>query len=198
MKNVYACLQPGWADWEAAYVLSGLRRHFGRNVQVATPDGGPVQSIGGLTVKADLRFADICASNGEFLILIDSDAWTTVATEPIAEVLRASYAANAVIARICAATIAIARAGLLVNRAHTSNNRSFLAEYAPGYAGSDCYVDSQISVVDGSIVTAPGLAPLSFARDVFKLANPNKPDDADRYFEAYSREVHMTQGRQWG
>lgn len=188
MSQVYAFLQPGWADWEAGYVLSGLRRNFQRTVSVATPDGRPALSIGGLEVSAQQRFAEVKPAAGDVLLLIGSDAWITYEARGLADILGSALAEGVTVGAICAATVPLARAGLLAGRAHTSNSADFLREHAPDYAGCELYVDRTTAIADRNLVTASGLAALAFAREVFRLAQSDDPRWADKYYEVFSRE----------
>ena len=51
------------------------------------------------------------------------------------------HARGVPIAAICGATLALARAGLLNDRAHTSNEQAYLTSMAPEYTGAAQYVD---------------------------------------------------------
>ena len=70
-------------------------------------------------------------------------------------------AAGVPVAAICGATFGLARAGLLDDRKHTSNDPRFLA--SSGYAGGDRYVDAP-AVDDRGVITASAMAPLEFAQ----------------------------------
>ena len=71
------------------------------------------------------------------------------------------------IAAICAATVAIARLGLLRGRRHTSNGLEYLRSNVPGYAEAANYVDSP-AVRDRGLITASGLGDVEFARELFE------------------------------
>ena len=86
------------------------------------------------------------------------------------DLLVAQHSGGAVIAGICGGTLALARAGLLNDIAHTSNDPAFLARNAEGYAGERHYVESASAISQNRIVTAPGTAPASFAAAVFEGA----------------------------
>jgi putative intracellular protease/amidase len=172
MTRVVAFFQPGWADWEAGSVLALLREHFGAVVMVATPDGGPQTSIGGIRAAADAAFADIRPTDAEVFLAIGSDAWPDFHDEAFSELLRQALHADKIVGVICAATIAAARAGLFEGRAHASNGQGWLLEHAPTYAGAEGYVESPRAVVDGRLVSAPGSAPGTFASAILRLLAP--------------------------
>jgi putative intracellular protease/amidase len=71
------------------------------------------------------------------------------------------------IAAICAATVAIARLGLLRGRRHTSNGLEYLRLNVPDYAEAANYVDSP-AVRDRGLITASGLGDVEFARELFE------------------------------
>src|SRR5665213_359912 len=129
MTRVVAFFQPGWADWEAGSVLALLREHFGAAIMVATPDGGPQTSIGGVRAAADAAFADIRPADAEVFLAIGSGAWPDFHDEAFSDLLRQALHADKIVGAICAATIAAARAGLFEGRLHTSNGKGWLLDH---------------------------------------------------------------------
>ena len=172
MTRVVAFFQPGWADWEAGTVLGMLREHFGAQVCIATPDGGPQTSIGGVRAAADAAFSEIGPEDAEVFLVIGSDAWTGFQDQGFFALLREALAGGAIVGAICAGTVAAARAGLFDGRAHTSNGRDWLAKTAPGYVGAEGYVDTPKAVCDGRLVSAPGTAPGTFSSQILRLVAP--------------------------
>jgi len=172
MTRVVAFFQPGWADWEAGSVLALLREHFGAEIRIATPSGGPETSIGGVRAAADAAFADIGPDDADVFLAIGSDAWPDYRDEAFFALLRQALAMGRIVGAICAATVAAARAGLLQGRAHTSNGHEWLLHHAPDYAGRERYVDTPSAVTDGRLITAPGSAPGTFAGAVLRLVAP--------------------------
>jgi putative intracellular protease/amidase len=188
MTIAISFLQPGWADWEAGPVLAALREHYGVQIEIATPDGEPQTSIGGVLAAADYTFADPVLADAEVLLLIGSDAWSDYRDEAVFSLLRQAHADGKIIGAICAGTVAIARAGLLAGKAHTSNDRAWLAKVAPGYAGAEHYVDTPKAVTDGRLVTASGLAPVTFSAAIARLVAPEAGDQHDEYVAMFARE----------
>lgn len=186
--NVVAFFQPGWADWEAGPVLALLREHFGAQVRIATPDGRPQTSIGGVSANADASFHEIGASDAEVFLAIGSDRWPSFEDEAFFSFLSDAVAADAVVGLICAGTVAGARAGLFSNRAHTSNGREWLLGKVPAYAGANRYVDGSRAVTGGRMVTASGLAPFTFASAIARLVAPDAAPQLDKYDALYSAE----------
>lgn len=188
MTRTVAFFQPGWADWEAGQVLALLRGHGGSEVRIATVDGSPQSSIGGVRAAADVSFAEAGSQAADIYLLIGSDAWSTFHHEKFFGMLRDALERGAVVGAICAGTVAAARAGLFANAAHTSNGRDWLAHVAPGYAGSDRYVDSPHAVRSGRLVSASGVAPGTFAATVMEAALPERQAVAEQHCALMSRE----------
>src|SRR4051794_36119220 len=103
MLHVTAFLQPGMADWEAGPVMGGLREYLGGTVSVATPDGRPVQSMGGLKVTPDLAFHEADPAAASAFVLIGSDDWPGFNDERFFELLREADRRRVPTGAICAA-----------------------------------------------------------------------------------------------
>ena len=123
MTVAVALLQPGWADWEAGPVLALLRRELKVQIEIATPDGEPETSIGGILAASDYRFDDPVLSDADLFIAIGSDAWTEGENKAVTALLRQAFADGKPVAGICAGTTALAHAGLFDGRKHTSNGQ---------------------------------------------------------------------------
>ena len=177
MTVAVAFLQPGWADWEAGQVLAALREYYGVQIEIATPDGEPQTSIGGVLAAADYKFADPVLADADVFLLIGSDAWVDYRDEAFDGLLRQVHADGKIVGAICGATVAAARAGLLAGKAHTSNGAEWLAGHAPDYLGIERYVDTPKAVTDGRLVTAPGSAPVTFSASICRLVAPEGKHD---------------------
>ncbi len=188
MTVAVAFLQPGWADWEAGGVLALLREYLKVQVEIATPTGDPETSIGGVLAAADYRFDDPVLSDADVFILIGSDEWSKGENPAISALIRQAFADGKPVAGICAGTTALARAGLFDGKKHTSNGKDWLEGVAPGYAGGEHYVDTPRAVTDGKLVSASGLAPVTFAAAVARLIAPEQEELIAGYVAMFSRE----------
>ena len=188
MTVAVAFLQPGWADWEAGAVLALLREHLKVQIEVATPTGDPETSIGGVLAAADYRFDDPVLSDADVFILVGSEAWSEGETPAISALIRQALADGKPVAGICAGTTALARAGLFAGRKHTSNGKDWLEGVVPGYAGAEHYVDTPRAVTDGKLVSASGLAPVTFAAAVARLVAPEQEALIAGYEAMFARE----------
>jgi putative intracellular protease/amidase len=192
MTVAVAFLQPGWADWEAGSVLPLLRRYLGVQIEIATPDGEPQTSIGGVLAAADYKFSDPVLSDADVFLLIGSDAWVEFKDEAVFGLLRQAVADGKIVGAICAGTVAAARARLFEGRAHTSNGQDWLLEQEAGYAGADGYVDTPKAVTTGKIVSAPGTAPITFAAAIGRLIAPESEEMLAGYEAMCAKEFSAT------
>jgi putative intracellular protease/amidase len=165
---VHVLVFEGFADWEPAFALAELRRSGGLEVVTLGFTEAPVRSMGGLRVVPDRSLSGLAPAAVRLLLLPGGDLWE--GAYPRAElegVLTALYQAEIPIAAICGATLALARAGLLDDHAHTSNELAYLERMAPEYGGTAHYVDA-LAVRDRRLITASGLGPTEFAREIFE------------------------------
>jgi putative intracellular protease/amidase len=170
-KAVYVLVVPGFADWEPAHALAELRRHGGYRVEVVGLTMAPVESMGGLMVQPKRALADVDLTDVAAFILPGGDRWESSPMEPeLAEFLQRLETAHIPLAAICAATVAITRAGLLHGRRHTSNGQDYLRHHVPGYEGAADYVDAP-AVRDRGLITASGLADVEFAAELLDELN---------------------------
>lgn len=185
-RTVHVIIFDGFADWEPAHALAELRRSGGRVVRSAGFTPAPVISMGGLRVMPDCELASIRASDVEMLILPGGDLWEShdyprkVVDSLVAELL----ANETPVAAICGGTVALARAGVLNDRRHTSNLRGYLPAHALEYAGAALYEDAP-AVRDRHVITASGLAPVDFAREIFAELGIFSTADAAVWFEMF-------------
>jgi putative intracellular protease/amidase len=186
MKTAFVFLHNGYADWEPASALAELRRSFGFEVKTVSLTGAPVESMGGLRVIPDMTLAEFPPEAAAVFILPGGDSWMTAEVPAVSEAVRAMAALRRPVAAICAATLALAHAGLLDEHAHTSNGRGFIARFVPRYRGESLYRPLP-AVSDGGVITANGLAPFPFAAEIFRAIAPERSEDIATYEKLYAR-----------
>ena len=177
-----------FADWEYGYLAGSAAEWFDTEIMVLSPDGGPVGSIGGLKVSADRAIADPRNRELSAVACIGSDAWAANDPEGLSALLNSVRGRDGVVAGICGATLALARAGLFDGRAHTSNGVGWIETRIGAYAGQAHYRDVAHAVADGRIVSAPGTAPGTFACEVLKALYPERSEEAARMRALFARE----------
>ena len=163
---VYVLVFDGFADWEPAFAMAELRRSGGLEVTTLGFSEAPVRSMGGLPVVPDRPLTGLDPATVRLLILPGGDLWE--GAHPRAELgptLKALRGAGVPIAAICGATLA--HAGLLDDHAHTSNDLPYLERMVPEYRGAALYRDA-LAVRDRGLITASGLGPVEFAREIFE------------------------------
>lgn len=184
-KAVYLLVIEGFADWEPAHAVAELRRQGQYRVETVGLTSTPVRSMGGITVLPSTIVADVNPADVAVFILPGGDRWEQAPIEPELEALLHRLDVGGVpIAAICAATLAVARAGLLRGRRHTSNGLEYLRSHVPGYADTDNYVDAP-AVRDGKLVTASGLGDVEFARELFEELDVLSAEDRSMWAQIF-------------
>jgi putative intracellular protease/amidase len=187
-ETVHVALYDTFVDWEIGYAIDHVnnpewQKQPGR-YSVATVGAtlDPVTTTGGLRMLPDTTLDGLKPSDSAMLILAGNNVWNTDRFTPFADKAREFLAAGVPVAAICGATGGLALAGLLDDRAHTSNAAEFLDGL--GYAGGSRYVDEP-AVTDGDLITATGIAPVHFAREIFQRLDLYEPDVLDAWFALY-------------
>jgi putative intracellular protease/amidase len=103
----------------------------------------------------------------------------------VSHALRTVVTLGRPVAVICAATLALAHAGLLDDRLQTSNGAGFIEKHVLEYRGQNMY-RPQRSVRDRGVITANGLAPFAFAAEIFRALVPEREADIETYEKLYS------------
>jgi putative intracellular protease/amidase len=186
MNTAYVLLRTDYADWEAASALAELRRTFGFAVKTIGLAAETVVSMGGLKIMPDLPLSAFVSESADILILPGGESWTEGEVPQVSELLRAMVTQSRLVAAICAATLALAHAGLLEDRLHTSNGKSFIGKYVHDYRGEEFYRAAP-AVRDRCVITANGLAPFAFAAEIFRALAPGRERDIETYEKLYSR-----------
>lgn len=117
------------ADWEIGYLTAELDsgRYFAESgarmpVRTAGLSLDPVTTKGGLRLVPDTTVDRITAEDAGVLILPGGDTWLEPVHDPVLAKAVELLEARVPVAAVCGATMALANAGLLNERPHTSNN----------------------------------------------------------------------------
>ena len=180
-----------WADWEAGYVLahlgSGDWQASGQRYRVVlvgeSPD--PVVTKAGITLAPDLVLDELEPEDSSMLILPGADTWLTGENMAFVATATRFLEADVPVAAICGATTGLARAGLLNDVAHTSNAPQLLESEA--YSGADRY-SFEPAVTDGNLITASGIAPVEFAREIFDRLGFYDSKTLDNWYLMYGKQ----------
>jgi len=176
------------SDWEPSYAVAGIHNPAfqlqpGRYaVRTVGPSTRPVTTMGGITIQPDMSLDALEPGDSAMLILPGGMTWDQGQHGQAAEKAAEFLEAGVPVAAICGATFALAKAGLLDTRRHTSNTRGYLA--ATGYRGASLYQDEP-AVTDELVITAGGLAPLDFACHIFRQLGVFSESTLDAWYRLF-------------
>jgi len=189
-RNVHLFVFDTMADWEAAYAVaainspqfqSGSVRY--RVITVAATLA-PITTMGGVRIEPDVVIDAVLPDESAMLILPGGCTWESGGNAEALELAAQFIASGVPVAAICAATLALARAGLLDHLRHTSNEREYLI--STGYRGTAFYCGAP-AVTDRNVITATGLAPVDFAREIFKALNLYSPATIEAWYAMFKQ-----------
>ena len=178
----------GFADWEIAFITPELHKSERFELVYFSTDGKPVKSMGGLSVTPHISLTDVKADNVTMLILPGGTAWETGGNTEIDGLVLTLNQNERSIGAICAATTYLGQKGILDNLNHTSNDLNYLKGTAPQYAGDNHYVN-ELSISDKHIITANGIGPIEFAREVFKKVGLYDEAQLDIWFQLFKNGI---------
>jgi putative intracellular protease/amidase len=175
MTTIAAILTDSFADWEFGLMAAAARGFCGLDVITASPEGAPVASMGGLNVTPDMAIHDIDLARVDAIAIIGGAVWDRLDAPDLTELLTIAHGHGKLIGAICGGTRALAASGLLDAIPHTSNEPGYLANVR-GYRGHGHYVTSPAALKCGHIITASGLAPVSFMRSMISALGRGGPE----------------------
>jgi putative intracellular protease/amidase len=184
---VHLLVFEGYADWEPAFALAEVRRSGGLDVVTVGFTRDAVRSMGGVRVLPDCALAEVDPAAVRLLLLPGGDLWedaTAYPNAPLATLLEQLLAREVPIAGICGATLALARAGLLADRRHTSNGREYLTQLVPAHDPGERYQEA-LAVRDRGVITASGLGYTEFAREIFEALGILSPADRALWYRIF-------------
>ena len=165
MQPAYFLAFDGLADWEAGLALAEVNRAERFHVVTVGLSAGPITTMGGVQITPQITLGELNQDDAAILIIPGGDRWEEVTEPVLIELLRQLDTLRVPIAAICGATLALARAGLLDRRRHTSNQPGYIDTHVPEYGGRQLYIDEPC-VSDAGVITASGVASVTFARDI--------------------------------
>ncbi|MCT7376436.1 DJ-1/PfpI family protein [Chelativorans salis] len=177
-----------FADWEFGLLAASAVEWFGARAVALTPEAGSVRSAAGLQLAGERGLTPQENEDLDAVALIGSDNWASPDAPDVTPLLKAVAGRGGVVGGICAGTLGLARAGLFEGRGHTSNGRDWINGHVPGYVGAEGYQDVPHAVSDGSIVSAPGSAPGTFAAAFLEALFPQRAETVGEMRELFARE----------
>ena len=192
MFTVYIYVLETLADWELGYVTAELNsgRFFRKDapevsVKTAAISKEPVKTMGGLTIVPDCSISDIAAGEKSVLLLPGANTWSDPKHSAIIEKAGELLSAGAMVCAICGATAALANAGLLDGRPHTSNGAGYLEMVSPAYRGQKFFIDAP-SVADHNLITASSTGALLWAKQVIERVDVFQHSTLEAWYAYFS------------
>lgn len=192
MFTIYVYVLDTLADWELGHVTSEL--HSGRffkkdaervSLKTVSYSREPIHTMGGLTVAPDCLIDDVVVNETSVLLLPGADTWNNPKHGAIIKMASEFLSAGATVGAICGATVALANAGLLDSRRHTSNGQGFLELFSPAYKGQAFYVDEP-SVADNNLITASPTGSLLWAKQIIERLGVFQANTLELWYEYFS------------
>ncbi|MGD6794752.1 type 1 glutamine amidotransferase family protein [Metabacillus indicus] len=176
------------SDWEYGYLIAELNsgRYFKKNaaplkVMTVGANKEMITTMGGLSIKPDISLDECTLEGNDLLILPGGTTWSEEIHQPILEGVGEALKLSAIVAAICGAVEGLANMGYLDARKHTSNNLEYTKMICPTYKGEKFY-ELGSAVSDENLVTASGIAPLEFAREVLKKLDVLTPEALQSWY----------------
>ena len=192
MFKIYVYIFDTLADWELGYVTAELNsgRFFKKDaarvsVKIVGISKGPVKTMGGMTIVPDCVIDDIAVNDKSVLLLPGGNTWDNPKHGTIVKKAEELLSVGATVCAICGATVALANAGLLDQRPHTSNGTGFLEMTCPGYKGQSFYID-KLSVSDHNLITAGAAGALLWTRQIIEHLGVFQSDTLDFWYEFFN------------
>ncbi|WP_232728022.1 MULTISPECIES: type 1 glutamine amidotransferase family protein [Methanobacterium] len=177
------------ADWEISFLTSELvsKRYFkNQNEDVTILKVGstkaPIKTLGGMIINPDITVNEMDIN--DLLILPGADTWFEQDNQKIIKVAKDRIEKGLKIAAICGATGALAKAGALNNKKHTSNDIEYLKMFSPEYTGEAYYVNEPV-IKDENLITASGLAPIEFTYEIIKQLDLFSEETLSAWYNLY-------------
>lgn len=192
MFTVYIYVLDTLADWELGYVTAELNsgRFFKKDapevsVKTVAISTEPVKTMGGLTIVPDCTIREIAVSEKSVLLLPGANTWDDPRHSVMMKKAGELLSAGALVCAICGATVALANAGLLDQRLHTSNGAGYLEMVSPSYKGQKFFVDVT-SVVDRNLITASSTGGLLWAKQIIERLDVFQHNTLEAWYAYFS------------
>ncbi len=184
---IHMLIFDGFADWELALTCCEINKSDKYKVKTVGFSESIVRSMGGLKVVPDITINDIDIESICLFMFPGGDIWTLDENYKITELLQKLNHRGVILAGICGATVAFARAGLLEGIKYTSNTRNFLQKYI-----SNCNIEDYIdypAVTDKNIITASGVGSVEIAYEIIKQLEIYDKEDQKQWLQIFRDKI---------
>ena len=191
MKNIVFVILDEFADWETAFLSSGLNdKNITKNyiTNFASIDKNLKKSMGNLKVLPDLTLKEIDENDVDGLVLIGGRTWRSQTEETNTKIVelvkKFKNNPNKVVGAICDAAYFLATNGLLNDRKHTVNSFDEIKDNS-NYTNAKNFAEME-SVIDGNLVTAKGDSPVHFAKNVMMALGDIPEKNVNLFFDIHT------------
>jgi hypothetical protein len=122
----------------------------------------------GVRIQPDVSVDAVTADSSAMLILPGGESWERNVHGEALGLASRFIASGTPVAAICAATVALARAGFLDRLRHSGDAREYLISSGHGGTAFYCGVPS---IGGNGTISASAVAPVDFAREIFRMLN---------------------------
>lgn len=189
-KTAYLYVFQTMSDWEYGHLIAELNtgRYFKKdipplNIVTIGTTKETITTMGGLKITPDFSLDQCTFNQADLLILPGGFTWGEKAQHPILERIGKALDAGTIVAAICGATEALANMGYLDNRKHTSNSLNYLKMVCPDYKGEHFHEKELLATTSDNLITASGIAPLEFAREVLQKLDVLSPETLESWYQ---------------
>lgn len=177
------------SDWEYGYLVAELRsgRYFKKGLeplQMVTVGVNTevVTTMGGIRIKPDISLDECTFEREDLVILPGGITWGADVNKPMLNKVGETLERGTLVAAICGAVDALAEAGYLNTRKHTTNSLEYTKMICPSYKGEELYVKEPAVACD-NLITASGIAPIEFAVEVLKKLEVFHEDTLSAWYD---------------
>lgn len=188
MKKIFVFLFDGFSDWEIAFLTPEIKKNEKFELIYFSEKGNSILSMGGLQITPDSALKDISPETIDVLILPGGSAWEKGENDVIKQLTKTVFESGKTVAAICAATTYLGQLGLLNNSKHTSNDLNYLKAIAPIYIGEKNY-ENTLATTDKNLITANGIAPIEFAKEIFTKIELYDLDNIEKWFQLFKNGI---------
>jgi len=142
----------------------------------------------GLTIVPNTFIDNIAPHEAALLILPGGEAWERKELREVIALAEDFREENIPVAAIYGATTFLANIGWLDNCWHTSNDQQYLISCYPQYGG-ELYYSDEPAITDGKLITASGIAPIEFAREIFRMLHIYDEDILDKWYQVFKHGI---------
>jgi len=144
--------------------------------------------MGGLEILHDISLSEIIIGDVDILILPGGTAWEKGENNELDQLTKTLFEKGKTISAICAASTYLGQKGFLNKLQHTSNDLDYLKGIAPQNSGEKDYINS-FAVTDQNIITANGIAPIEFAREIFEKVDLYNDNDTEKWYQLFKNGI---------